>query len=211
MIIPAILVNNFEDFASQTKKIAGIFEMAQIDIMDGEFVPNQSFAEIEKINELNLPLAWELHLMVTHPLRELEKWTEVKNIKRVIFHIESADNPQEVINFLRGKCWGAGLAINPETPTEKIAPYVNLVDEILFMTVHPGAQGAPFLPEVGDKIRNFIELNSDQRPIIAVDGGINENNIALVKSWGVDTFCVGSALVRSENILQTYEQLKKYV
>ncbi len=209
MIIPAILVDNFEDFKKQTAKITAVFPLAQIDVMDGEFVAGRSFGEIEKINDLKSPLQWELHLMVKNPLVELEKWTEVKNIQRVIFHIESADDPQIVINFIRGKCWGVGLAIKQETPVEKILPYTALVDEILFMTVHPGAQGGQFLPEIGEKIQKFLASQGNNHPIIAVDGGINTKNIAMVKSWGVENFCIGSALVRSENILQTYEELKK--
>ena len=84
MIIPAILVKTFADFEQQAKKLS-FAPLIQIDVMDGEFVPNKSFDEIEKIKELNLNNEWELHLMVNHPLKEIEKWKTVKNIKRVFF------------------------------------------------------------------------------------------------------------------------------
>ncbi|MFA7653940.1 MAG: ribulose-phosphate 3-epimerase [Candidatus Magasanikbacteria bacterium] len=226
-IIPSILVPTFSEFERQARRLEGIFELAQIDVMDGQFVTSKSFDEIEKINELRLRLNFELHLMVAHPIDELEKWYEVKNIKRVIFHIESQDNPQEIIARIRGKCWDAGIAINPKTPLEKIEPYINLVDMVLFMTVYPGEQGAQFLPEVGEKIKKFINCHprengdlpksvADSRfrgndkilPLIAVDGGINADNIALVKSWGVEVFGVGSAISKTKDIKKTLEELE---
>lgn len=208
-IIPAILTPRFEDFALQVKNLEKIFPLVQIDVMDGEFVAGRSFEEIEKINGLKTKLNFELHLMVTNPLQEMEKWTGVKNITRVIFHLEATPNPQEMINALRGKCSQVGLALNPETPLTVLEPYYKLVDVVLFMTVHPGEQGAKFLPEIGDKIKEFNKLTatSNHRPLIAVDGGINKNNIAGVKSWGVDIFYVGSALTRAKNLNKAYNEL----
>lgn len=206
-IIPAILVPTFEQFKEQINRLTKIFDLAQIDVMDGEFVPNKSFDEIEKINEMkNLP-DLELHLMVKRPLTEMEKWTDIKNIKKIIFHIESDDDPNQTINFARGKCWQVGIAINPETPIKKIMPYLEKINEVLFLTVNPGKQGSPFLPEVGEKIKEFAKLNP--RPLIAVDGGINAGNIAEVKSWGVEIFCVGSYLTMANDIKIARDKLIK--
>lgn len=206
-VIPAILVPTFEQFKEQINRLREFFDLVQIDVMDGEFVPNKSFEEIDKINEIkNLP-DLELHLMVKHPLRELEKWDRIKNIKKIIFHIESSDNPNEIINFARGKCWQVGIAINPETTIDKIVPYLQKINEVLFLTVNPGKQGSAFLPEVGEKIKEFAKLN--HRPLIAVDGGINENNITEVKTWGAEIFCVGSYLTMAEDIKIARDKLIK--
>lgn len=206
-IIPAILVPTFEQFKEQINRLEGIFDLAQIDVMDGEFVPSKSFEEIEKINEIeNLP-DLELHLMVKYPLAELEKWTNIKNIKKIIFHIESDNDPGQIINFARGKCWQVGIAINPETPIKKIMPYLEKINQILFLTVNPGKQGSPFLPEVGEKIKEFAKL--DPRPLIAVDGGINAGNITEIKSWGVEIFCVGSYLTMADDIKIARDKLLK--
>jgi len=208
-IIPAILVPTFDQFKIQINRLAGLFELVQIDVMDGEFVPNKSFEEIEKITEIKKLPDLELHLMVKHPMAELEKWAEIKNIKKIIFHIESDENPSQTINFARGKCWQTGIAINPETTIKKIMPYLPMVNEVLFLTVNPGKQGSPFLPEVGEKIKEFAKL--DPRPLIAVDGGINESNIAEVKSWGAEIFCVGSYLTMAEDIKIARDKLLKLI
>jgi len=209
MIAPAILVNNLEDFSKQAKKMEKIFDYAQIDIMDGIFVPNISFAGIEKINDLKLKLKFELHLLVEHPLAEMEKWKNIKNVFRVIFPIECKDDIAETIKFCRDSGWQAGIALNPETPLTAAEPYYKLIDMVLFMTVHPGQQGAPFLPEVGQKIKEFTRL--EKRPICAVDGGIRAENIAMVKSWGVEIFNIGSALVMADDLDQAYQNLQKQI
>jgi ribulose-phosphate 3-epimerase len=198
LIVPAILTSNFNEFKEQIARVSPFFSLVQIDVMDGEFVANKSFEEIDRINEIpNLP-DLELHFMVKHPLEELKKWESVKNIRKIIFQIESADDPLQTLGAISGRCSQGGIAVNPETPLKAVEPYLDRTNEILFMTVHPGKQGAEFLPEVGKKIRDLSARPN--RPLIAVDGGITAKNIAEVGSWGVDIFCVGSASTMSNNI-----------
>lgn len=207
VIIPTILVNKFSDLEKQAKEMEKIFEYIQIDVMDGIFVPNKSFEEIDQINDLGLKGKLELHLMVNDPISEMEKWKDIKNVFSAIFHFESADDPQLVINYIRGKCWRAGVAIKPETPLSAIESILPLVDVILFMTVHPGRQGAPFVPEVLEKIRELVQ--KPQHPLIAVDGGVNKNNIAELQKIGVEIFSVGSALTMAPDLKKAYNELVK--
>lgn len=212
MIVPSILVKTFEEFETQSKLIA-FTQYVQIDVMDGEFVPSKSFSEIEKINGLNLENSFELHLMVNHPLSEINKWKEVKNIARVIFHIESEDNPLTVIQKIKESGWEVGLAINPETDIVEINPYINQIDEVLFLTVHPGQQGSEFIPEVKEKIIAFRKIleSKETELIIAVDGAVNKNNIQEIKNWGVNNFCVGSAIMAASDYKKAYEELNELI
>jgi len=212
MIIPAILVNTFSDFEQQAKKLS-FAPLVQIDVMDGEFVPNKSFAEFEKINDLNLPIKWELHLMVNRPLKEIIKWQKIKNIQRVIFHIESEDNPNDVISVIKDNRWEVGIAINPETEIKEILPFLIQIDEVLFLTVHPGKQGALFVPEVKNKIlelRKVLE-NKDMDMIVAVDGAVKIDNITEIKSWGVNNFCIGGTITLASDPQNIYEQFNNLV
>lgn len=212
MIIPAILEKNFSDFEDKAKKLS-FAPLIQIDIMDGEFVAGKTFDEIEKINLLDLKNKLELHLMVNHPIKEINKWKVVKNIKRIVFHIESEDNPQEVIKVIKTNNYEVGVALNPETNKLDILPFLSDIDEILFMTVHPGIQGAPFVPAVQDNIielRKLLEVK-EKDMLIAVDGAVNKNNIQEIKKWGVDNFCVGSAIVGSADYQKAYEELNDLI
>jgi pentose-5-phosphate-3-epimerase len=48
IIAPAILATTFEDFKNSIQKIEHLFPYAHIDVMDGQFVKNTSFQDIEK-------------------------------------------------------------------------------------------------------------------------------------------------------------------
>ncbi len=205
IITPALLNTTFEDFARDVKKVEGLFSYAQIDVMDGEFVPNTSFTEIEKINTLESSLKWELHLMVAHPIAELAKWSDVKNIFRIIFHTESSDDPASAIAWARERQLEVGVALNPETPLEKISEYKEQLNVVQFMTVHPGRQGNPFLPGVLEKIKAFT--NVADRAFCSVDGAVTSANIASLQAAGVDIANVGSALMKAADTEQAHTEL----
>jgi ribulose-phosphate 3-epimerase len=205
-IVPAILAPSFSEFKKQACRLEGLFDLIQIDIMDGVFVKNKSFKKIGNINSLNLNINFELHLLVEHPLRELEKWKEVKNVERVIFHIESKDNPKEVIALICSHMWKVGIAINPETTLSMVKPYLSIIDAVLFMTVYPGRQGSEFLPGMKEKIKKFTTLN--HRPLCLVDGGINVKTINAVKLWGADAVSVGSAISKAVDVKKAIKKLR---
>ncbi|MFH1291943.1 MAG: ribulose-phosphate 3-epimerase [bacterium] len=208
-IVPTILVDNYDQLEKQLKQVERLFDYIQLDIMDGDFVPNKSFNHAEENTDLNQYLNqylnYELHLMVNHPLNELKQWKSIKNVFRVVFHIESQDDPIQVIKQIKQNNWQAGIALNPDTPIAILEPYLGQIDQVLFMTVYPGRQGSPFLPEMKSKIIEFAKIPN--HPVIAVDGGINQNTIAEVKSWGVEIFNVGSALMGADNIKEAVKKL----
>jgi len=213
-IIPTLLVPTYRELTKQLKQTEPLFDYVQLDIMDGVFVNNKSFDYNEPNtdlnqylnHDLNTDMKFELHLMVKDPLTEIEKWKNIKNVFRVIFHIESDCNPKEVINKIRANCWQAGIAINPGTPLSQIKPYYDIINMVLFMTVVPGKQGNKFVPEVGEKVKKIKQ--STKKLIIAVDGSVNKDTITEIKSWGVEVFNVGSALMGAEDINKAYKELR---
>ena len=147
--------------------------------------------------------------MVDRPLKYIEKWKKIKNIFRIIFHLESNDDPSEVVKKIKSLGLQAGIAINPTTPTEKLKPYLDKIDLVLFMTVVPGKQGGEFLPEIKEKINELKTINS--KLLIAIDGGVNKNTIEEVKTWGVDIISIGSAIIKQKNPKQAYLDFIKMV
>lgn len=208
-LVPAILVKNFSDFKLQLKKVQNVFSLIQIDICDGSFVNNKTFKQREEINKLRLPCSLELHLMVKNPLLEMKKWEKVKNIYRVYVHTETLKNDfEKIIALAKKNHWQLGLALNPETKAEKIKKYLEKIDAVLFMTVHPGIQGQKLIVPILKKIKSF---KNPQKLLIAADGGITEENIRTVKKAGVNEFCIGKRLVLAENIKQTKKQFEKII
>lgn len=206
-IIPAILSYSSSDALGILDTLAesGIdFPAIQIDVTDGEFVETTTFSDREALSNTTWPWALELHLMVAHPQTELTKWLQALPVESVVVHAESED-PAGAIAYAKSRGLKVGVAINPDSPLEIIAPYINNIDKVLFLTVSPGKQGNPFLPEVCEKIKEFATQHSSVT--VAADGGLNTKTIPLVRAAGVTEFNVGVNMERAQNISEFYQEL----
>lgn len=203
-IVPAILSDTpieLEKLVRQAERFAGY---VQIDVMDGRFVPTNSIS-CGHIAALKTKLAWEAHLMVLHPENCAADFYHT-GAQKIIFHFEATPEPEKVIGYLRKLGVKVGLAVNPETAIVQIAPMVDKVDSVLFMTVHPGYYGAQFLPEVLDKVKSFRKEYPESE--IGIDGGVKADNIIKIAQSGADDICIGSGLFREPNPAEAYSKLK---
>lgn len=194
-IIPSILAADFTKLGEeiQETKNAGP-EQLHIDVMDDIFAPNISFGipvlqSIRKRTDQFL----DVHLMVVNPARYICDFSSA-GADGITFHVEAAENPQRVIDRIRQHGKKVGMAVNPETPLEKVGPYLDQIDTLLIMTVHPGFGGQKFLPEANMKLREAKWLVGNRNIDIRVDGGINKDTIAEAAEFGADTFVAGSAV-----------------
>ena len=113
-----------------------------------------------------------------------------------MFHIESTDNPLNIIKKVKELKMKCGIAISPETKIESILYLIDKIDLVLIMTVKPGFGGQIILEETFHKISNLRKLypNLD----IEIDGGINKNNIKKLKSLGANMIVSGSDLLKGD-------------
>ena len=187
-IIPSIIARSQAELETRLKKILALKpKQVHLDIMDGLFVKRTSLEF-----DISLPksTAYEAHLMMRDP----HGWF-VKNrvsISSAIIHYESKAHIHDFIKLAKKYKKSFGIALNPETPSEDIAQYLGLIDNILVMTVHPGKYGSPFLPSVLNKIKRIRELN--KKINIEVDGGITPENLRLCKRAGANQFLSSSYL-----------------
>ncbi len=196
-IIPSVLVKTAEEFIAQVSGLEDSVAMIQLDIADGKFVPNTTWADPEIVKD-NCNLNIELHLMVSDPLEELKKWKEVEQVKRVLVHYESVVDFREVIFELENETdWQIGIVINPDTDYELIEPYLNEVQSVMFMGVIPGKQGQGLIPEVLANIINFTIDYPDM--FTEIDGAVNEGTLTSIAKTGVKAICPGSAIFGNDN------------
>ena len=179
-----------------------------IDIMDGKFVSNKTWttSEVRKFTSYStLPL--EVHLMVNNPSKYIEDYA-LMNTSIIIFHYEAVKDINEMINKVKLYGLKVGIAINPETNINVLIPYLNMIDEVLIMSVHPGKSGQSFIEESLEKIsalKNII-LEGNYKTIISVDGGINNETGALCKDVGVDELVSASYI--HKDIINNIKTLK---
>jgi ribulose-phosphate 3-epimerase len=133
--------------------------------------------------------------MISEPLRYVEAFMDAGS-DVVAFHVEAQDAPGAVIEAIHRAGRGAGLALNPETPASAVLPYLDRLELLLVMTVHPGWGGQPFMTEVLPKLA-ALRSEAERRGLdlaIGVDGGINLESIGSAHAAGGDVLVAGNAL-----------------
>ena len=211
-ISASVLNADFAALGDEVRRaVVGGVDSIHLDVMDGHFVPNISMGPI--VVEALRPhavLAFHSHLMISQPLRYVDDFANAGS-DLVVFHVEADDDPREVIERIHRTGRAAGLAINPETPATAAHPYLEEVDLLLVMTVHPGFGGQAFIAEVLPKL-SALRAEAERRSLelpIGVDGGINEETIGAAYHAGGDVLVVGSGLYRhAGDLAPVVEDLK---
>lgn len=210
-IIPAILdktPEDFQDHIGQLKHSVSFQEgWVHIDFADNKFVQNETI-NTDTVAQTNISLNKEAHLMVARPLQWIDKLKEA-GFKRVIFHFESEDDASECIFRIKELGMEVGIALNIDTPIEKLEPFKDKLDLVLVMAIIPGFQGQPFLPEAFNKIKSLKEKSWPIR--ISVDGAVRDTNAKQLVEAGVDQLTVGSFLLKGdidENLEKLWEVLR---
>lgn len=204
-LYPAILVHSQAEFLENLSAIQDTATHVHIDIADGRFVPNTTWADPDVIQRV-LSISCELHLMVEHPLQEYRRWRTVASVRRVIAHVE-ANGLAPFLRAVRQDGKEASLAINAGTPLARAEHDLPSADGILFMGIEPGFQGKTFMPQVIEKINKFQRRRTTH--FLEVDGGVNAETLPKIIKTGVDAVCVGSAIFHHGNPRENFLRLRQ--
>lgn len=216
VLSPSILAADFKVLGQEMKKTEeNGAAYIHFDVMDGMFVPSISFGMpvLASINDATEQFM-DAHLMVQEPIRYVEAFQKA-GADYVTVHLEACEDVKTTLDKIHACGMKAGLAVNPETDVKELVPYLEDVEMILIMSVHPGFGGQKFIPESLDKIRAVrAMLNEKNLEIdIQVDGGIYVENVREVLDAGANVIVAGSAVFRGdagENTAKFMEILKSY-
>ena len=200
-IAPSILSADYANFESELKKLEATgAEYVHIDIMDGHFVPNISFgAGVVASMRPHSRLVFDCHLMVSNLEHHIEEFARA-GADIISIHAEATPHIHGALQKIRAAGVKASVVINPGTPVEVVKNVLNLVDQVLVMTVNPGFGGQAFLPETMDKVRELVVLREvNQLDFdIEVDGGIDDETIRVAKEAGANVFVAGSYVFKGD-------------
>ena len=212
-IYPSILSADFSNLANQLKEAetAG-FTGIHVDMMDGQFVPPITFGtQIINAVRQNFSGFIDVHMMVISPIRFAEELSAA-GVDSVSLHIETLVDPASDLRIIKNLGLNSCLALNPSTSLKEIYPYLEIIDQVLIMSVEPGYGGQSFIKESLVKISELKEKIKKKglKLKIQVDGGVNISTIKSVHNAGADLVVAGSAVFSPNfSVSQAYFDLKK--
>ncbi len=209
-VLPSLLLCDFAHLSDEVARLeaAGV-QALHLDVMDGHFVPNFTYGLplVEAFRSLTqLPI--EVHLMVSQPGKWVDRFADA-GADLLTIHVEAEGDSAEVLQQIRDKGCGAGLALNPETSMDDVEPYLDWCDLVLVMSVQPGFGGQSFEPVALEKLQKLRSLTDGL--LLEVDGGVNLSTISDCAASGANLFVVGSAIFCTDDYGQSVAQLNQLV
>ena len=215
IIEPSILSADLACLGDQVRQVqAAGAAIVQIDVMDGQFVPNLTFGP--NVVRALRPLAGlklDVHLMILQPERFIEEFARA-GADRIIVHQETCPQLAQTLRSIRALGLEAGVTLSPDTPAKALAYVLELADLVQVMTVHPGFGGQVFLSEMLPKIRHLKEMLAEHGldTPIAVDGGIDTRTAPLAAAAGASVLIAGSSVFNTKaSIAENFAALQASV
>jgi len=213
IIAPSILAADFSNLAAEIRKVeAAGADWIHCDIMDGHFVDNISYGPaivgfVRK--QTKLPL--DVHLMIEHADHYVPRFVDA-GANSITVHVESEAKHDvgKTLQQIRDAGCRVGLTLNPATPFELLEPFLDKIDMLLVMTVHPGFGGQSFRADQMEKVKRAAEWNkSDARKIdIEVDGGINPETARVSIQNGANVLVAGTSIFKADDYAKAIRDLR---
>ena len=208
-ISPSILSADFSRLCDELRRCEkGGADVIHLDVMDGHFVPNITFGPvvIKSIRKCT-KIPFEAHLMIERPDKYAKNFVEAGS-DIILVHREIGIPIKNLLRKIKNYGVEVGIVINPETPFENVKEFLEDVEYLLIMGVHPGFAGQSFIESTLDKIREAREYIEKEglNVQIEVDGGVKQHNAKKIIEAGANILVAASAIFRGDVV----ENIKKF-
>lgn len=196
-IFPSILSADFRCLGQQIAEVeqAGA-DRIHVDVMDGCFVPNITIGPLvveAARKSTSLPL--DVHLMIVEPERYLADFASA-GADIILVHQEACPHLHRTVEQIKQLDKQAGVVLNPSTPITSLEEVIDILDQVLIMSVNPGFGGQRFIGSSTQKVRRLQRLLQERgaQAAIEIDGGIDPTTAPAVVAAGASLLVAGSAI-----------------
>jgi ribulose-phosphate 3-epimerase len=197
LVAPSILSADFARLGEEVAKLeAAGADWVHVDVMDGHFVPNLTIgppvvAALRRVTKLPL----DVHLMIASPERYIDAFADA-GASTITIHVEAAVHLHRALCHIRSLGKRAGVTMNPSTSEDAIRYVLDVVDQVLVMSVNPGFGGQSFIRAVLPKVAAIRKM-IDERGLsidLEIDGGITPETAPDAIAAGARVLVAGNAV-----------------
>jgi ribulose-phosphate 3-epimerase len=204
LVIPTINCADFGCAKERIKEITSFSSWVHIDVADGKFTKNVTWANPNEPILIKSKLKIEAHLMVENPEDLIEPWLAA-GAKRIIVHLETIKNIDVILKLCAKYKADAVLSLDSWFNIQDVEPYLGKFNHFQVLAVEPGLAGQNFDKEAINKIK-FLRQKMPNATI-EIDGGINPDTAKLAKEAGADIFAAASYIFSCENPKAAFKTL----
>lgn len=208
-IAPSILSADFGRLADEVGAVeAAGADLIHVDVMDGRFVPNITIgppvvAALRRVTKLPL----DVHLMIVEPEKYVEAFADA-GADTILVHQEACAHLHRTLQAIRKLGKRAGAVLNPATHESTLAYVLDVLDQVLVMSVNPGFGGQSFIPEILPKVRALAAMIGARAIDLEIDGGVAPGTIGRAAEAGTRVFVAGNAVFGGDDYARAIAALR---